>query len=166
MERFLGLNTLSAALFGLASYGLLGLWLSPERWRAGLPAALLLVGALPFGTYSQVYLGYPTRILTARVISAGLGAIGVPAVGVDTILTLEHGVAQVDLPQVEERTGRISITVPVREGPAAKLGAVSSMIPSRTSWATTGAGPTGPLWTDGADATPEVLRTRRRTYRG
>jgi uncharacterized membrane protein len=44
VERFLDINTLSASLFGLASYGLLGLWMEPRRWRQGLPAALLLIG--------------------------------------------------------------------------------------------------------------------------
>jgi hypothetical protein len=48
-ERWLDINTLSATLFGLATYGLLGLWMEPGRWRQGLPAALLLVGVLPFG---------------------------------------------------------------------------------------------------------------------
>ncbi|MCK5923443.1 MAG: hypothetical protein KAG66_21085, partial [Methylococcales bacterium] len=41
-ERFLDVNTLSASLFGLGSYGLLGLWLDLGRWRRGFPAALLL----------------------------------------------------------------------------------------------------------------------------
>jgi len=36
VERFLDINTLSASLFGLASYGLLGLWMQPRRWRQGL----------------------------------------------------------------------------------------------------------------------------------
>ena len=39
VERFLDVNTISASLFGLASYGLLGLWLQPYRWRQGLPAS-------------------------------------------------------------------------------------------------------------------------------
>ena len=34
-ERLLDINTLSAGLFGLALYGLLGLWLDPSHWRQG-----------------------------------------------------------------------------------------------------------------------------------
>jgi exosortase O len=98
VERFLDVNTLSASLFGLASYGLLGLWLRPARWRQGLPAALLLIGALPFGDHLQTFVGYPMRILTATVVRDGLAAAGVGAVGVDTILVFENGVSQVDLP--------------------------------------------------------------------
>jgi exosortase O len=98
VERFLDVNTLAAALFGLASYGLFGLWLSPRRWRAGLPAALLLIGALPFGDHMQTFIGYPLRILTATIVRDGLAAAGVASMGVDTILVFENGVSQVDLP--------------------------------------------------------------------
>jgi exosortase O len=98
VERFLDVNTLSASLFGLASYGLLGLWLEPHRWRQGLPAILLLVGALPFGEHMQTFIGYPVRLLTAEIVRNGLAAAGVASLGLDTILVFENGVSQVDLP--------------------------------------------------------------------
>jgi len=97
-ERFLDINTLSASLFGLATYGLLGLWMSPRRWLAGLPAVLLLIGTLPFGEHLQTFVGYPMRIATARIIQEGLQTVGVHSIGVDTILVLESGLAQVDIP--------------------------------------------------------------------
>ncbi len=98
VERFLDINTVSASLFGLASYGLLGLWMQPRRWRQGLPAALLLIGALPFGEHMQTFVGYPMRLLTAAIVRDGLTAAGVSSIGIDTILVLENGVSQVDLP--------------------------------------------------------------------
>ena len=98
VERFLDVNTVSASLFGLASYGLLGLWMQPRRWRQGLPAALLLIGALPFGEHMQTFVGYPMRLLTAAIVRDGLTAAGVSSIGIDTILVLENGVSQVDLP--------------------------------------------------------------------
>lgn len=98
IERFLDVNTLSASVFGLATYGLLGLWMRPRAWRKGLPAALLVVGVLPFGEHMQTFIGYPMRILTASIVRDGLSAFGVPSIGVDTILVLENGVSQVDLP--------------------------------------------------------------------
>jgi exosortase O len=98
VERFLDINTLSASLFGLASYGLLGLWMTPRRWRQGLPAALLLIGALPFGEHMQTFIGYPMRIFTAAIVRDGLATVGVASIGIDTILILENGVSQVDLP--------------------------------------------------------------------
>jgi exosortase O len=98
VERFLDVNVLAAMLFGVASYGLLGLWLHPRSWRAGIAAALLLIGALPFGDMMQVFIGYPMRILTAALVRDGLAAAGAGSVGVDTILVFENGVSQVDMP--------------------------------------------------------------------
>jgi exosortase O len=98
VERFLDINTISATLFGLASYGLLGLWLEPGRWRRGIPAVLLLIGVLPFGDHMQTFIGYPMRILTAGIVRDGLAAAGITSIGVDTILVFENGVSQIDLP--------------------------------------------------------------------
>lgn len=97
-ERNLDINTLSASLFGLGCYGMLGLWMRPRLWRQGLPAALLLIGALPFGEHMETFVGYPVRIFTARIVRDGLAALGYPAVSVDTILVFENGISQVDLP--------------------------------------------------------------------
>lgn len=98
VERFLDINTLSASLFGLASYGLLGLWMLPQRWWQGLPAAVLLIGTLPFGEHMQTFIGFPMRILTANIVRDGLARAGVASIGVETILVFENGVSQVDLP--------------------------------------------------------------------
>jgi exosortase O len=97
-ERILDINIVSSCLFGLATYGLLGLWMPPRAWREGLPAALLLIGALPFGDFVDVFIGYPARIATAAIVRDGLAAGGVASVGIDTILVFENGVSQVDLP--------------------------------------------------------------------
>lgn len=97
-DRFLDITMVSAGLFGLSGYGLLGLWMRPTTWRQGLPAALLVVGTLPFGEHMQTFIGYPMRILTASMVRDGLSAAGVRSIGVDTILVLENGVSQIDLP--------------------------------------------------------------------
>lgn len=98
VERWLDINTLSATLFGIATYGLIGLWLAPASWRSGLPAALLLIGILPFGEHMQTFVGYPMRIATAEIVRQGLASFQIASTGVDTILVLENGVAQIDLP--------------------------------------------------------------------
>jgi exosortase O len=97
-ERLLDVNTLSTVLFGLATYGLLGLWLGPTQWRHGFPAALLLIGVLPFAEHLQTFIGYPMRIATAEVVRHSLSAAGIGSVGVDTILIFENGISQVDIP--------------------------------------------------------------------
>jgi exosortase O len=98
VERFLDVNTFSASLFGLASYGLLGLWMQPRDWRRGLPTALLLVGVLPFGEHLQTFVGYPLRVLTATIVQDGLGVLGIHSISTDTILVFESGFSKVDLP--------------------------------------------------------------------
>ncbi|OGO37480.1 MAG: exosortase O [Chloroflexi bacterium RBG_16_57_11] len=97
-ERVVDINTLSASLLGLAFYGLLGLWLEPRRWKQGLPAAILLIGTLPFGEHLQTFVGYPVRLLTAALVRDGLGAFGIHTIGIDTILVFESGISQIDLP--------------------------------------------------------------------
>lgn len=97
-ERYLAINMLTAVLFGLSGYALLGLWLPPTTWRAGLPAALLLIGALPFGAHLQTFVGYPLRLATAALVRDGLHLAGFGSVGVDTILVFENGISKIDLP--------------------------------------------------------------------
>ena len=97
-ERFLDINILSGTLFGLGSYALLGLWLDPHRWRAGIPVALLVIGTLPFGAHMDTFIGYPARIATARWVASILGGAGIAAFSAETVLHLESGVAHVDLP--------------------------------------------------------------------
>jgi exosortase O len=97
-ERWLDINTLSATLFGLASYGLLGLWMEPRRWRRGLPAALLLTGALPFGEHLETFVGFPLRLATARTVSEGLAALRVPNTGGGHHPDLREWALQVDSP--------------------------------------------------------------------
>lgn len=98
VERYLDINTLSAFLFGLASYGLLGLWMSPSRWRRGFPAMLLAIGVLPFGEHLETFAGYPLRTFTAGLVRDALSNFGFHSVGVDTILVFESGISQVDIP--------------------------------------------------------------------
>ncbi len=97
-ERLVDINTFSASLFGLAFYGLLGLWLNPTTWRQGLPASLLLIATLPFNEHLQTFVGYPLRLFTATLVRDGLTAFGVPSIGIDTILVFENGISQVDIP--------------------------------------------------------------------
>jgi exosortase O len=98
VERFLDINILSAFLFALASYGLLGLWLDARRWRQGFPAMLLVAAVLPFGEHLETFVGYPLRTLTAGIVRDGLVGMGFHSVGVDTILVFESGISQVDIP--------------------------------------------------------------------
>ncbi|MBN1874132.1 MAG: archaeosortase/exosortase family protein, partial [Anaerolineae bacterium] len=98
VERYIDINIISALLFGLASYGLTGLWLSPSRWRQGLPVALLLIGTLPFGEHLQTFVGYPVRVHTAAIVRNAVESTGLTSIGIDTILVFENGISKIDLP--------------------------------------------------------------------
>ena len=97
-ERYLDVSFLGAALFGLGSYGLWGLYVDGGRWRRGLLATLLLIGVLPFGEQADTYAGFALRALTARSVGGVLAGLGIAAVPAETILMLENGVAHVDIP--------------------------------------------------------------------
>lgn len=97
-EAALDIDLLAALCFGLGTYGLVGLFVAPARWRRGLPAAALLVMALPFGAQADVYVGFPARLLTAEVVHRGLSAAGIATGGGPAVVMLADGLAHVDLP--------------------------------------------------------------------
>jgi exosortase O len=97
-KRVLDVNTPAAVFAGLALYALLGAWLPAQRWLRGLPAALLLIGALPLGDFADVFIGYPLRAFTAGLVSSAFGAAGIAGIRADTILVFENGIAHVDVP--------------------------------------------------------------------
>ncbi|MCB9765383.1 MAG: exosortase O [Alphaproteobacteria bacterium] len=97
-ERLLDIDLISSLCCGLAGYGILGLYVSRSAWWRGFPAALLLIGALPFGHQADIYVGFPARVVIARTVEAGLQAMGVPVQGTGTVLVVMSRAAQVDLP--------------------------------------------------------------------
>jgi exosortase O len=98
VERWLDVDILSAALFALGTYGLLGLFVPDAAWRRAGPAALLLAAALPFGHHLNVYVGFPARVVTAEVVHRLFASAGISSLPANGILVLENGVANVDLP--------------------------------------------------------------------
>ncbi len=93
----LDVHVLQDALFGLASFGLVGLWMAPRAWRRAWPVCLLAVATLPFGYHLDTFLGYPLRVATAAGVAEGLGA-RLEGSGLEAVLSIENRVAQVDLP--------------------------------------------------------------------
>jgi exosortase O len=98
LDRTVDISILAAALFGLGTYGLAGLYLDRDRFRRALPAALLLIALLPFQDQAEAYIGFSARVATARVVGDLLAALGFGAPPVETILVLENGTAHVDIP--------------------------------------------------------------------
>ncbi|MGC4122428.1 MAG: exosortase O [Myxococcales bacterium] len=91
-------DLLASVLFGVGTYALYGLYVSRARWRSALPAALLLIATLPFGHHLHSYLGFPARLAVASIVHEGFQAIGIPSLTAQTVLQLETGAMNVDLP--------------------------------------------------------------------
>lgn len=98
LQWIVNLPQLTAILFALGTYGLCGLLLAPSIWRKGLPPAILMACVLPFCVEAGTGLGFPVRVLTARVVEQLLSAWHVAAISSSDIIVLENGIAHVDLP--------------------------------------------------------------------
>ncbi|MFB2875632.1 exosortase O [Floridanema aerugineum] len=98
IPHFLNIEQLPVFLFILGSYGLLGLFSHPERWRKGLAIAVTLAFLLTFSIQFSKSLGFPVRLLTAHAIERILAHWHIAAVSSEDIIVLENGIAHVDLP--------------------------------------------------------------------
>lgn len=98
IPHFLNIEQLPLLLFILGTYGLLGLFSHPERWRKGLPLAVALAFLLPLGIQFSKTLGFPIRLLTAHAVERILAHWHITAISSEDIILLENGIAHVDLP--------------------------------------------------------------------
>ncbi len=98
IERFVGLNILSCMAFGLATFGLAGLYLPVASWLRSAPAFLLLILTLPFGQHLEVFFGFPLRLLSAQTIQSAFAALGVDSFSRESILLIENRMTHIDLP--------------------------------------------------------------------
>ena len=89
---------LTLLCFLLGSYGLLGLFISPEKWQQGLNLAVITACILPFLVAFNSGLGFPVRVLTAHAVAQALSDFHLSAVSSHDIIVMENGIAQVDLP--------------------------------------------------------------------
>lgn len=89
---------LTLLCFILGSYGLLGLFISPEKWQQGLNLAVITACILPFLVAFNSGLGFPVRVLTAHAVAQALSDFHLSAVSSHDIIVMENGIAQVDLP--------------------------------------------------------------------
>jgi len=98
LQWLVDIEQITVILFALGTYGLCGLFLQPDIWRKGLPAAALLACILPFCAQFGTGLGFPVRVLTARAVEQMLSVWHIAAISSYDIIVLENGIAHVDLP--------------------------------------------------------------------
>jgi len=96
LERHVDISLLSASAAFFTLYGLLGLFVSPGRWRRARAGLLLAIAALPLAEQAHHYAGFALRLLTAKVVAAQLSDLGLAPVTSETVLVLERGVTHVE----------------------------------------------------------------------
>jgi exosortase O len=94
----LNIPQLTLLCFILGSYGLLGLFITSEKWYRGLSIAFIFACVVPFVTAFNSGLGFPVRVLTAHAVAQALADFHLAATSSHDIIVLENGIAQVDLP--------------------------------------------------------------------
>lgn len=98
LRWLLEIPQVSVLLFAIATYGLIGLFISPKVWYKGLPAAVFAACLLPFSAQFGTGLGFPVRVLTARLVEQILAYLQIAAISSHDIIVLENSIAQIDLP--------------------------------------------------------------------
>ncbi len=97
VDYFLDIHILSAFLFGIATYSLLGFYLPKHTWIQNLLPAMLLIQTLPFGNHIDTYVGFPMRMFTAEIVEASLSRLNISHVSLETIIMVENRASQIDL---------------------------------------------------------------------
>ncbi len=98
LRWLIDIEQINVFLFALGTYGLCGLFLTPDLWRKGLPVAVLVALIVPFSAQFGSGLGFPVRVMTAQAVEQLLAAWHVSAISSHDIIILENGIAHIDLP--------------------------------------------------------------------
>ncbi len=98
VQRYAYVNILLCICMGISCYGLCGLLLSTKRWHAAAPFVLLFILLLPFNYHLETFVGFPLRLLAAKISHYALLTLGCSSISVDSIVLLENKAAQVALP--------------------------------------------------------------------
>ncbi|MBP0019792.1 MAG: exosortase O [Cyanobacteria bacterium SBLK] len=93
------IEQLTALLFLLGTYGILGLFIESNRWKQGLPIAAIVACILPLSPpLGSGFGGLPSRVLTAHWVEQFLTFSRISAIASHDIIILENGIAEVDIP--------------------------------------------------------------------
>lgn len=88
---------ISALCFFLGFYCLLGFYFPKKIWQRGIFIALLLSMMLPLLPYLQIFLGFPLRLMTTKIISTLLHALHITNFSESTLIVIQDNATNVDL---------------------------------------------------------------------
>lgn len=93
----LDLTLVSALLFILSGQAVLGLVITPQRWRTMMWPVVVGCALLPLDFYLEPFLGYPLRLFSAKMANGVLQEFGVQAMTVQSIVMVDNRANVVDL---------------------------------------------------------------------
>ena len=95
-ESFININTLSFIFLLIYLFGFLGFFISKQKWLAYVVPLCLLIMVLPFGNILDLYIGFPLRMTSVKLVSIFFENLNIDFVSIDTIITIENSSSQVD----------------------------------------------------------------------
>jgi exosortase O len=99
LNNFLGgFQIILPILTYLAIYSWLGFWLTPVFWKRSIFIVVLLILTLPILERLQKFIGFPLRLLTAKIVSFLLQLAGAGTISNATVIMTENYATTVDLP--------------------------------------------------------------------
>jgi len=95
---FLHYQIISATAMILAGYAILGLYLERDVWKRCLFIVGIIALSLPFAEHIQTILGFPIRLLTAKIVSFIMSLLGLASINDATIIVTENNATSIDVP--------------------------------------------------------------------
>lgn len=97
-EKFLDIDVISCLFLGLTIYGFSGFIIERVKWQNSSVFVLLFFVCLPLSYHIETFLGFPLRILSAKVAASFFSLAGSQVHSTETILLVENKLAHIDLP--------------------------------------------------------------------
>ena len=93
-----GFQVLPPILAYCAVYCWLGFWLKPSFWKRSAFVFMLFILTLPVLERLQKFVGFPLRLVTAKIVSFLLQLVGVGNISNSTVIMTENYATTIDLP--------------------------------------------------------------------
>jgi len=95
---FFHFNIVSGIAFFIGIYSYIGFYLRWDLWKRGLYIIGIFIFTLPLSYHIQTFLGFPLRVITAKLVSVLLGLFGADSFTETTVIVTENNASSVDLP--------------------------------------------------------------------
>ena len=97
-QKFLDIDVISCFFFGLSIYGFFGFLVDFKKWKDSSAFVLLFFACLPLSYHIETFLGFPLRLISAKIAEAFFSLTSHQVHSTETILLVENKLAHIDLP--------------------------------------------------------------------